>query len=1146
MRYILLGLSFLLFAFAGYSQITLPYEEDFSNMYDSVYTEATSSIQGVDGLSFGGTWQLEYEDSIDIDKRYDLLGIEAGGNLTDSLIFQLDLSSYDVNSDDLVIGFEVQTYLDQEWSVLVRENANSPAIRVGTFDFSQRNSDIQTLIGRNVSNSLADSSQNYSSQFEIIFTRTGQLGAISGGYEMLIDRFFVNFAPASDLELLQISAPEPRINLDGTEKVNLTVKNYGNTTVSNIPIQYELRSPNYTLFYEEGFAVNLAPNNTINLISEVDFDYSMDSVFTLFAQIDLSDDEYQFNNDKVDKTFKPDVYKGELPYVETFETNTNYQYRGFAPAFPITKGFSYNSDNISESYCTVNRNGIYLGRIDENPRDYILLSMDLSEYEGEDLVLDFTYSYSNSQVDSAKVFVRGNEDHQWIDLYTWQKEAWTINSKKVEYLSLSEALNAAGQSFGETFQIMFYRGGGRSSNFNLSYLQVRERPEFDLSVFNLSPDIEGGSELALPDTFRVSVVNHGKTNFEDFKVKLDLKNEIRMQSVSQMTSLAIEDSIILKFPNTLDFSEAGNYKITAYSDIENDGYKSNDSSFVTTYSSLPASGVLPYFNDFSTLEPKRYELKRGVFDSNPEFIYERQTLVEIIDDYGFRTDKKSLKVDAEDAVTLSIDLSTVDTTQNILLDFAYSPRLAYGEYLRPIQIRGSQSENWVTIVTPESPFPSNSDSLSAIQSGWYRYTAVDLSEALRSAGQNFSSDSQIKFAGSSNYISVVYDDIIIYEKPGTDIDFWEMKAPSSFIDQPADSTFVFRVINRGTTEISTFDILIDMIDPAGDTLTHEIQLTDLSLSASDTLSHEFKNPFEMEADGDYRFNASISNSDDNFIFNNKAQAKTTNRTVVNEFPYQIDVNALSKDVVWGSGEFDSIPGWYIESYADFVYTEVHDVYSYPEDSVLRAVGTSSPIQKSKLQHYIWTFDMEEFTLEDSVTLSLFYDLSYFPTSYDEDDGLYIRGSESDEWEVVLKHRNGNARYRWIEKTFQLNELLKENEQDFSSKTQIKVVVDGGRSGARFQLRAFELNALKFEEEEEVLAITDKFESYPYPNPASSFLFVPFHKNTTVIITEMTGKEILMGETNNKIDISTLKTGMYLAMIKKADGSYMMFRWVKEQ
>jgi hypothetical protein len=1144
MRYILLCLSIFLISFTSYSQITLPYEEDFSNMYDSVYTEASSNIQGVEGLSFGGNWTLEYVDSIDIDNRFHLLGIEAGGNLKDSLVFRLDLSSYDVNDDDIVIGFDVQTYLDQDWSVLIRENATSSAIRVGAIDLSQGNNDIKTIIGRNVSKSLADSSQNYSDQFEIIFTRTRFSGNASE-FEIHIDRFFVKQAPAVDLDLLQVSAPKPRIDLDGTEKVTLKVKNYGNTPVSNIPVQYELRSSNDTIFYEEDFAVSLAPNDTLDLISAVDFDYSMDSVFTIFAQIELPDDEYRFNNDNVDKTFKPDVYRGELPFVETFESTTNYQYRGFAPAFPITTGFSYNSENKSESYCTVNSSGIYLGRIDENPQDYILLSMDLSDNEGKDLVLDFDYSYYNTRVDSGKVLIRGNEDQEWIDLYTWQKEAWTINTKKIEYLSLTEALNAAGQSFGETFQIMFYREGGISSNFNLSYIQVRERPEFDLEAVNLSPDIEGGSALALPDTFHVSVVNHGKIDLEDFMVNLDLKNEFGMQRLTQTTSLDVEDSIILKFPNTLDFSEAGNYKITAYSDIENDGFKSNDSSFVTTFRSIPASGVLPYFNDFSTLESKRYELQQGVFDSNPEFIYERQNLVEIIDNYGFRTDKKSLKVDAGDAVILAIDLSTVDTTQSILLDFAYSPRLAYGEYLRPIQLRGNQSENWVTIVTPKSPFPSNSDSLSAIQSGWYRYTAVDLSEALRLADQNFSSDTQIKTAGSTNYISVVYDDIIIYEKPSTNLDLWEMKSPSSFIDQPSDSIFVFRVINRGATEINSFDILIDMVGPVGDTLTHEVQLNDLSLSPSDTLRHEIANPFDMGSDGEYIFIGRINTNDDNFIFDNELLAKTTNRTVVNEFPYQIDVNALSEDTVWGSGEFDSIPGWYIESYADFVYTEVRNIYSFPVDSTVRAVGTSSPIQRSELQQYIWTFNMEEFTVEDSVTLSLFYDLSYFPTSYDENDGLYIRGNESEDWKVILKHRNGNARYRYVDNSFQLQQQLKENGQEFSSTTQIKVRVDGGSSGARFQLRAFELNAVKVEEEEEVLSIQAKFEGLPYPNPASGYLFVPSEKSTEVIIFDMKGREVSKGRTNSKIDVSKLKSGLYVAMIKKANGTYRNFRWMKE-
>jgi hypothetical protein len=90
-----------------------------------------------------------------------------------------------------------------------------------------------------------------------------------------------------------------------------------------------------------------------------------------------------------------------------------------------------------------------------------------------------------------------------------------------------------------------------------------------------------------------------------------------------------------------------------------------------------------------------------------------------------------------------------------------------------------------------------------------------------------------------------------------------------------------------------------------------------------------------------------------------------------------------------------------------------------------------------------------------------------------------------------------------------------------------------------------LNAVKVEEEEEVLSIQAKFEGLPYPNPASGYLFVPSEKSTEVIIFDMKGREVSKGRTNSKIDVSKLKSGLYVAMIKKADGTYRNFRWVKE-
>ena len=1144
-RIILMLFIQILFLFDVVGQVTLPYEQDFSDMYDSTYTKSTNDVVGVPGLSKGDLWKLSYVVTIHEGRYSHLIGIDAGSSDRDSLRFKVDLSVYDASSDDIIIGFDVSSRLNQIWSVFVREGSSKPVIKVGEFDLGVRKSEIMPLISRAVSKKLLENGQNYSSQFEIIFTRTGKLGVYSTALECLVDRLYIDFAPEVDIDLSGFKTPQPKVVFDAQDKVSLEFTNRGKEVISTIPVKYEVRGVTDTMFYQEEFMVNLKPDSSIWMNSVVDFDLSKDSIYWIYAEVQVLGDMLTYNDRQGKVTFKPDVYKGGLPYEERFNANSNEQRRHFVPALRGLKGFSYLSENVEEGYLNSNGNGIHLGRIDDNPRDFLMLTMDLSAYSGKDVLLDFSYNYSYTSLNKFKTYIRGSENDDWLELYNLYSQ-----NRNVRYLPITPILQNAGQELSETFQIQFYRGDGRSSSFSLSYIQVKERSQVDLAVFELSPTLKGGLDIDSTGIFKVSIANHGLLQAKDFVVQLAVESNNVKREMSEVVSLNSADTITVEFENTFDFTETGNYKVTAVASIENDTDSTNNSLSFTTYRAGVYEGDLPYFVDFSKPQPQKFTWKNGVIDDYQELSFNQKSSVSIIDTYGYRSDNQSIRLAVDDELVLTLDLSDIDTTQSVLLDFVLSTSVPLYSYLEPVLIRGGKEDDWKTLVLPKYPFNKNSDDLSSINTSWNRFVKLNLTDTLKKWKQNFSSTTQILFPGPNTDRYVMYDDIIVYKPQAINLELWDMKLPESFFDEPDSDEIRVRVINRGESIITNFDLLLKAINPVGDTALYTVPVEETSIASGDTLTFFFQNPVSMIEDSKYEYLISCKVAEDSFYYDDYLIGKITNRSVITEYPYVIDVPNVKDEPVRNSGEFESIKGWFIESGSDYMMTESHDFYYYGTKKTYKTIGTNHAYIYGGLQTYIWTFDLTDYSLEDSANASIYYDLSYFPTDNGSDDGLYVRGGIDDQWILVLKHQSGNLRYNSVKQTVDIPKYLKQNGQFFSDKTQLKVIAYNSYSRVRFNLYSFNMDVVRngnyVPVDTTLNSISEHLPILVYPNPAKDYFLVRAHQDLLVIIYDVSGQIILQGNTNHQLDISSLKPAIYVGKVFGSEGNEMTFKLVKEE
>ncbi len=1121
------------------AQIQLPYVEDFSGLDDSTYTNPTT-VPGLENVRFSGTWNVGHQDTLD-STYVDVLSIKETGQGGDSLIFTLDLSAYDAEVDELIVILEMAHAFNyrSDWTLSVREHATSAAVIVSQFSPTVGTNH---LVFRELSSKLQAQGQQYGPEFQIIL-RLAYQGYTTGGTEYYLDRFSVGFAPQADVALSKLTAPEPEVQFESADKVSLEITNYGKNAISSVPVSYIVADEaGNTTTYSEVLAMTLEPNVTGKITSSIDMEFSSRGVSIITAALDLDTDSLPQNNTASGVTFRPDVYTASLPFVESFENTTLAPYTQYAASIDPLSGISYWSDSKNGRLEVRDGKLVVTGTGFNYLTSDLFVTLDIGDDDPADLVMEMEYSYGGilSQND-CKVYVRGSDDDEWVEVMNWRKYQPLSDTKTaVEFLPLSILLASEGQAPTSSFQVKFtVIPYGSSGYFFLNSIGIRPRPGFELKLLSVSPQPEGGLNTHI-DTLTATVVNLGTVSRTDVPISLRLESSAGESTVTQAVAgtLLPLDTTQVTFVNPFDLSAPGNYEISCYLSATDEVNRENDSLAFQTYTLSVSTEPLPYFEDFSAFSAQAYTAKSGLIEDRPGYSYlkEGSGNILITDSYGFRSDHTSVEIENKNSLILTMNLSGYDTlSDELYLDFAYELDIVLYSDVLPVQIRGDVGQNWIPLTNLYPDLQRHGDEESELYETWYRRIGISLTDTLRKAKQNFSAHTQIRFSGPGAYgFHVNYDDITIYQKEsGVNLEAWSLLVPGSFLETPASEEIKVKIINRGEVSAESITLSLSVITPAGNTLSQEYPIEGIQLAPGDTLVYPLTNPFDLSADGEYQFIASVDNQGDINPFDNHVEDKIINRTVVTELPYSIDIPGLVDEVVYTFGEFTQIPGLYVTSATDYMSVKKQSFFNARNDSTFTALGANYGVRFGGEQSFTLTFDLSHLTEKDTARLNIHYYLSYFPTDNGVNDGLYIRGSAEEEWVKILAHGTNSFRYREVEESRNLTDYLYPNGQSFTSTTQVKVVATSGYYYVQFNLISFELRTAVW-----TLSVPKLADALIYPNPTGDWVTITHKQPSSIEILDLAGRVLLRTDLeagSSQLSLRHLNEGIYLVNLSFQDG-----------
>jgi len=253
---------------------------------------------------------------------------------TDSLITTFNLSGY-TSTDQLWLDFYYRNQgIDFSLSgnqVWIRGNDQATWIPVATLDSSRSNIGIyQPSTHIDITGTLASASpaQTVSSSFQIKFSEQGYTSAnsvvtdgdLDNGYSF--DDITLTHA-TNDIALRAMLTPRTTgiCNLSNAETITVRVRNYSNTTATNIPVTYSVNGATVT---------ETIPS--INALDSIAFSFSHKADlsafrnYTISAWVSYPGDTYRFNDTLSAVSFQTVPLISSFPYLEGFENSNGNWY----------------------------------------------------------------------------------------------------------------------------------------------------------------------------------------------------------------------------------------------------------------------------------------------------------------------------------------------------------------------------------------------------------------------------------------------------------------------------------------------------------------------------------------------------------------------------------------------------------------------------------------------------------------------------------------------------------------------------------------------------------------------------------------------------------------------------------------------------
>ncbi|PIB37282.1 hypothetical protein BFP72_18635 [Reichenbachiella sp. 5M10] len=1036
-RYLFCFLFFLSTSWSAYSQ-TFPYSEDFNTDDGGWVASGTASSWEWGVMASGKTgWATNLS-----------------GNYNNDELSYLESPSLDLSGvmTNMILKFGLTFDLESGWDRSWLESSidgGTTYTRIVEEDLEYVSSSSWTGSGVNVTAvTYAISALAGEADVRFRFVLDSDVSVTRVGGEL--DYFEVVGPEEHELEVYSIDAIDPSAVLQD-ESITVNLRNRGSTTETSIPLTVWVDGPSGREEFSETVSTSLVNEGILahTFTSEMGFSEVGNYDITVFSTLE---GDLRLDNDTASiRVIKRAVYTSGLPYSTDFNDLLTVTYTSDQGEIDGLPGWSFNSTHENGSlgigvFANNTDRALELSRhIDgEFVSNSAVLTLDMSDkaVATDDVLLDFRFSkYSSSNYAENRIHVRGDESSEWIELYNWYANQGADNEWiQAEALSITGALVANGQEFSSSVQIRFgEREDYASDAFRLDDVRVYERSAHEVSSVSLTIPASS-SQLTSSESVTVNYINLGATTETSIPltVWVDGPNGRQEVSESAVGSWATEETMTYAFATALDFSAVGNYEVTVFSTLTGDLIQSNDTLRSKTTKKSVYSGGLPYSTDFNDLLTVTYTSDQGEIDGLPGWSFnsthENGSLgIGVFANNTDRALELSRHIDGEfvsNSAVLTLDMSDkAVATDDVLLDFRFSKYSSSNYAENRIHVRGDESSEWIELY--------NWYANQGAENEWIQAEVLSITGALVANGQEFSSSFQIRFGEKEDYASDAFrlDDVRVYERSAHEVSSVSLTIPASSSQLTSSETVTVEYVNRGATTETSIPLTVWVDGPNGRQEVSESAVG--SWATEETLTYAFATALDFSAVGNYEVTVFSTLTGDLIQSNDTLRSKTTKKSVYSGgLPYVADFEDVS-DAVYtrDQGELVGLQGWSFETSAPNGQLKLG---TFTNNST-RAMELARSVNGDYTTNYaVLTMDLSGHSASVDDILLDFQFSQYNPSNYDE-NRVYIRGSESDDWVLLYDWYANRANTSvWVNvEGLAIADSLVSNGQDFSSSFQIR-------------------------------------------------------------------------------------------------------------
>ncbi len=729
-------------------------------------------------------------------------------------------------------------------------------------------------------------------KFRIVFSSD-----YSGIFEgFAFDDFRVYDKPQNDLRPLALLSPgNYQCCLTANQPVSVLIYNEGIMPQDTFDISVSVDGGNTwttetyldTIFSGDSLAYTF--NNT--------FDFSTPGIYNVLIAVSNQGDELSYNDTLQVTIFVP-IPINNLPYAETFDSLTGLD-STWRDLSSTTYAWYLNSGSTSSSntgpsgdHTTGSGKYVYVEASNGNAGDEALLYSPCFDFSGSSLVkLSYWYHMYGSAITTLYFDIKYPSGWITYDSIVGQQQTASDEPWLQKLYVLPDSICRV--------RFRTISGGNYEGDIAIDDFNVDPVPDYDLSLVQIINPVNGSCNHTAQDTVRVTVVNMGLQNVNNFTLAYSMDSGATWVTETYTQTLVSGDTLIYSFVTPIDIAANGDYYLITYVSEINDTINDNDTLAVSlhyfdiqapfvedfeTFSPSPTPGVL---NNDWTVEPFASNTYSWMVNSGSTPSSNTGPNGDHTTGNGvyLYTEASNGSSGAQTILTSPcIDMSNLQDTA--LISFWYH---MYGSDVNTLNIEYlNNSGEWISLgsITGQQQI-SNSDDWRM----WIGFVPVNDFHKIRF----------VAIRGSSYEGDIAIDDINISQTASINLKAENISVPSPSCDLTNSEQITMTVVNMGFDTINGFNLAYSL--DTGNTWTSEY--INYNLAPMESYTHTFSTNADFSITGKYMVVGLAGALNDTLNDDDTTFAYTMHIPVIDTFEYFVDFeNGQSYWTTGGIGEWE--------------------------------------------------------------------------------------------------------------------------------------------------------------------------------------------------------------------------------------------------